>query len=295
MHELREAFAQRQNIMRLFRERTGASENTTEAVLAAYDLQAGNYRAQLRDPVHHARKEHNTAVLARVLDELDGERILDAGTGEATTLCTMAAKLKRPPRLLAGFDLSWSRIAHARVHARGFPGVDPHFFTGDLFHIPVADDSFDIVFTSHALEPNHGREQEALAGLARVSRRWIALFEPCYEFGGEGTRRAIEEKGYVRGLADAARTLGLEVVRHQIAGFQSVPNNETGLLLLRKPVAPTPPPEPWLACPRCQHPLQPIKGQLYCPDDCLVFPVLDGIPCLLPGNGILASQFASEF
>jgi ubiquinone/menaquinone biosynthesis C-methylase UbiE len=28
----------------------------------------------------------------------------------------------------------------------------------DLFHIPFADNSVDVVYTSHSLEPNGGRE-----------------------------------------------------------------------------------------------------------------------------------------
>ncbi len=278
--------------MRLFREKYGADSNSTEAVLVAYDLQSGSYRRALEAPEQRVCFDAYTSAMAAVLDTLDFDSLLDAGTGEATALCAILSRLRRRPARAAGFDLAWSRVAHGREHARGFPGDAPELFTGDIFHIPVAAAAFDCVFTSHALEPNFGREKEALVELARITRRWLVLFEPSYELGGNDTRRHIEEFHYVRGLPDAARDAGLEIVRHELLPASMSPRNQTAALILRKPGAPPPAPAQWLGCPLCHAPLTAMKGHLFCAEDGLVFPILDGIPALLPANGVLASHFA---
>lgn len=292
--ELKELYGKNVNIMQFFRELGGTQQNSTEAILVSYDLQSGSYTQALENPDYREKHERYTAALAAVLGPLDGDSLLEAGVGEATTLCNTVAKLRRQPREIHGFDISWSRIAYARRFARGF-NFQPTLSTGDLFHIPAPDSSFDIVFTSHALEPNHGRERDALAELARVSRKWVALFEPSYELGSPEARARIEAHGYIRGLPEVARELGLEVVEHRLIEVTYNPLNPTALLLLRKSAGDTAETAPGFGCPVCRRQLAPVRGQFFCAPCSLVFPVIDGIPCLLPGNGILASAFLTDF
>jgi SAM-dependent methyltransferase len=291
--ELKELYGKNVNVMQLFRELGGTNRNSREAILVSYDLQSGSYTQALEKPDYREKHERYTAALAQVLERLDGDSLLEAGVGEATTLCNTVAKLRRPPPTIHGFDISWSRIAYARRFASGF-AFAPRFSTGDLFHIPAPDGSFDIVLTSHAIEPNHGRECEALAELFRVARKWLVVFEPSYELGSAEARARIEANGYVRGLPEAARALGLEVVEHRLLEFSYNPLNPTALLLIRKP-EPAASAAPAFGCPLCRQPLAAVHGQLFCESCSLVFPVIDGIPCLLPGNGILASKFLADF
>lgn len=292
--ELKELYGKNVNIMQLFRELGGTTQNSAEAILVSYDLQSGSYTRALDRADYRANHELYTAALARVLDRLDGDSLLEAGVGEATTLCNTVSKLKRKPTAVHGFDISWSRIAFARRFASAFE-FRPVLTTGDLFHIPAQDDSFDIVLTSHAMEPNYGREREALAELARVSRKWLVLFEPSYELGSAEARARIEANGYVRGLPEIARELELEIVEHRLLDFTYTELNPTALLLLRKPVGASEKASPGCGCPVCHQPLAKVRGHRFCATCSLVFPVIDGIPCLLPGNGILASKFLTDF
>jgi uncharacterized protein YbaR (Trm112 family) len=292
LREAREAYARGENVMALFRSEAGAHANTHEAVLVSYDLQSGSYRAALDDPASRARVDRYSTMIADVLGELEHDSLLEAGTGEATTLLPVLSKLPHPPRRVVAFDLAWSRVAHARAHAAGFGTAPPELFAGDMFALPVVDGAFDVVLTAHALEPNGGRERAGIAELARASRRWLVLFEPSYELGGPQTRANIEKHGYVRGLRQTAEDLGLEVVRHELTD-ELTPNNETALLVLRKP-GEEPEREHWLGCPRCGEPLREVRDHLFCPSEGLVYPVLDGIPCLDPRNAIVASAFADE-
>lgn len=66
-----------------------------------------------------------------------------------------------------GFDLSWSRISVAQKWLDE-KSVKAQLFVGDLFSIPLADRSVDVVYTSHSLEPNGGKEELAIKELLRV-------------------------------------------------------------------------------------------------------------------------------
>lgn len=292
LKHLRELYGQGVNIMGLFRDAAGTRENSTDAILVAYDLQSGSYIAGVQQPEARERLARYTGEIAAVLGPLQAESLLEAGVGEATTLCSVLTQLPQPPAKVAGFDISWSRLACAAQYAHdcGSAGID--FFTGDLFRIPVSDAAFDVVYTAHAIEPNHGREREVLQELYRVARKWLVLFEPSYELGSAATRERIEQHGYCRGLPALAREFGWEIVRHELLQHPTRENNQTAMLVIRKPEPATPAPASVFACPTCRTALQSVRGQLFCADCGRVYPVLDGIPCLLPANGVLASKFA---
>jgi SAM-dependent methyltransferase len=157
---MRTAYAAGENVMARAREITGTPANAVLATLIAYDLQTGTYNALAR---------RNAAMNARWCGQMAGllapwlggtRSVLEAGSGEATTLAGMLAHLPAPPAHALGFDLSWSRCAEGRAWLEE-RGVNADLFVADLFHIPLADESVDVVYTSHTLEPNGGREEEA--------------------------------------------------------------------------------------------------------------------------------------
>ena len=226
LKELKKLYDERVNIMGLFRELTGSSQNSVDAILVSYDLQSGSYARGIEDPARKEMLHRYTAAIAAVLDRFPAASILEAGVGEATTLSNVIAKLKRPPKSVHGFDISWSRIDVAREYAARFEGFAPTLFTGDLFHIPAPDSAFDLVFTAHAIEPNFGRERKALAELYRVARRWLVLFKPSYELGSDATKLHIEKHGYCRNLRGVAEELGCKVIEHRLHEFSYVPHNQ---------------------------------------------------------------------
>ena len=74
------------------------------------------------------------------------------------------------------------------------------FFVGNMFHIPFADNSIDIVYTSHSMEPNGGREKEAMAELYRVAGKYLVLLEPSYELATDDGKQRMDRLGYVKGM-----------------------------------------------------------------------------------------------
>jgi ubiquinone/menaquinone biosynthesis C-methylase UbiE/uncharacterized protein YbaR (Trm112 family) len=291
MKRLRDHYEKGENIMQLLRD-AGVTKDS-EAVLAAYDLQAGTYVEAMRSPSYSARKLKYASAIAKVLNQLGAASILEAGVGEATTIAHVIPRMIPQPIIAAGFDISWSRLAQAKIYSRRHAAIS--LVLGDLFAIPAADNSFDVVYTAHSIEPNRGMEKAALKELYRVARRYVVLFEPAATFGNQATKSRIEHHHYCTDLERHARELGYEVGEHRLFDISLSDENQTELLAIVKDSSSDENADHtrWVACPRCGTPLVDHLEQLYCEECCLVYPIIGDIPCLLPTAGILASNFLS--
>lgn len=289
--ELLEHYRQGRNITALLRDERGAEGNTEAIIEVAYDLQTGSYIESMRDPEMAEHKRRYAAELAGTLVGLGGfESVLEAGIGEGTTLSGVLDNLG--PVTAYGFDLSWSRVAFARRWLRTCGHDSVHLCTGSLLAMPFADDSVDVVFTSHAVEPNGGREAAILAELTRVARRFVVLWEPSYAHASEAGRRRMDAHGYCRNLPETAETLGLRVLEHRALRESANPLNPTAVTVIQcEPPADVAPKHPW-ACPQHRTPLRSLGGMLFSPEGLAVYPVLGGIPCLRAENAVVASRYA---
>lgn len=292
--ELKRIYASGGNVMAALRESTGKTGNSPEAVKISYDLQSGSYTRAWSDP--ETRKGHDAycAEIAAIISGYEPNAVLEAGVGEATTLCSIVERMTKRPSLVAGFDISWSRIHFGRRHAASCGFHEFIFCTGQLERIPFPDNAFDIVYTAHAVEPNRGREAEILCELLRVARSKVILFEPSYELGGAETKARIEEHGYCRDLPAAAIAAGGRIIRHELLRNPTRATNATACLVVEKSGHSTGICNRSFACSRCTSHLDFLNGHQYCKWCATVFPVIDGIPCLLPENGILAVHYADN-
>jgi hypothetical protein len=287
-----ELYARGENLMANLRSlsgRAGANgSNTVEDIMISYDFQAGSYiRSYEQDPAHVDRF---TAELRNVLAPLGPiDTLLEAGCGEARTLSVLASGMPARPAL-GGFDISWSRVKLGQAFASRYE-LSPALFCADLFRIPLADHSVDVVYTCHSIEPNGGREREAIAELARVARNWLVLLEPAHDLAGEEARRHMESHGYVQNLAATIRSLGLDLVEHRLYPVCANPLNPTGLYLVKIGSTSEPATAFRFQCPVSGTPLEPGPDAYYAPESFLAYPVLRGVPCLLESNAILATKF----
>ncbi len=287
--ELKAAFARNENITRALRKSPDATTNEQSAILIAYDFQAGSYIRALNDPAQRAIEQRYAEAIAQVLRPLRPQFLLEAGVGEATTFREVLRRISLPARSAAlGFDLSWSRI-HVGKRYLGEDGPGPALFVGELEAIPLAEGAADIVYTSHAIEPNHGREGQILDELYRVAGRYLLLCEPGYELASEEARARMELLGYCRGLREWAVERGWKVVEHRLLGDFNNAHNPTAMLLIEKPVRAAAPPE--FVCPNCRGPLARTDEALFCAAEGLAFPFLRGIPCLARHDAILAGRY----
>ena len=280
------------NITEHLRSLEGAAHNSENAILYAYDVQAGSYVRALDDPGYAVRKRAAAARIAKVLAPLQFETMLDAGTGEATTLAALLPLLSVQPARVLAFDLSLSRLLFAQDHLREHGLDHVELFTGALETIPLADASIDLVLTVHVCEPNGGREREVLADLLRVARRYLVLVEPSYELAPAEARRRMEQHGYVRGLPDHLRALGATIASIEPFGADLNPLNPAAVLVVDKGEPAESAGDAILVSPFSRSPLARGDGCLYSGDG-FAFPVIAGIACLLPENAVLAAHMAA--
>ena len=293
MKQAKELYERGENIMRLCREAESSEVNSLNGILAAYDLQAGSYVRLLSDPVHAQFAKAYCGAIAGILDRLSPVSVMEAGVGEATTLVNTLHQMRhRPPHAL-GFDISWSRVAVGREFAEA-NHANPRLFVGSLEDIPIEDDSVDVVYTSHSMEPNRGGEIRILRELFRVTRRYLVLLEPSNELGGADTKRHIEEHKYCLDLYRHAQSLGFNVVEHRLFDHIKNPENETALMIIAKRDSAEAYAGDFLACPSCHGALVYNTGNYFCTECLMVYPEVAGIPCLLKSHGILATRYLDQ-
>jgi len=163
-------------------------------------------------------------------------------------------------------------------------------FVGDMFNTPLKDNSIDIVYTSHTIEPNGGKEFEALQELYRVTGKYLVLLEPTFEFAGEIARKRMKSLGYTTQLYSTVKELGFKVVEHRLFDVSVEPVvNPTGLIVIEKNEsvnAKSP-----LCCPITKTDIILKKGAYFSPEGLLAYPIIDDIPCLMSQNAIVATKF----
>ncbi|MCB9025426.1 MAG: methyltransferase domain-containing protein [Bdellovibrionaceae bacterium] len=293
LKKISDIYKEGKNITQYINEMKGAKYNDTESILIAYEFQSGSY-SEIARKNSKFRQEY-TNKIAEVIDSLEADTICEVGVGEATTLSGVVKQLKRSPAVICGFDLSWSRIKYAQKFCieEGLSNKSTHLFSADMFAIPLEDKCLDLLYTSHSLEPNRGREEEALRELIRVARKWIVLLEPSYELAGEEQRERMDKLGYVRDLPGTLERLGATVVEHKLFEIHSNPLNKTALTIAKMPIIEEYKMKTQLAyvCPITKMPLKYINNCFFGEECLLTYPIIEGVPCLHPQNAIVTARF----
>ncbi len=288
LKKIKELYNKGENLMEYFRQSKNQSYNDTESVLISYDFQAGSYIKYTEE--HADFNQKYTSGLAEIITQFCPSSVLEAGVGEATTLKNVIAKLSINDLNVYGFDLSWSRVRYAKQYCEDSP-KNITLFTGDMFQMPIQDNSIDVVYTSHAIEPNGGRELEALKELYRVTRKYLILLEPCFELATEVAKQRMLHHGYVTKLQSTIEELGYKVIEFKLYEHNDNPLNPTGITILEKTDNLLPVIENPLACPNTLGALKEYESGFYAQESFLAYPKLDGVPCLLPENALIASHF----
>lgn len=288
--QLQALYKQGANISHLLRKEHNVLNNTDEIIEIAYDLQTGSYTAAMENAEISAHKRDYSSEIAKVIKSLCKPRsICEAGVGEATTLSGVLKSIGSDVSSF-GFDLSWSRVAYAKKWLHANDIANATLCTGNLFHIPFADSSIDVVYTSHSIEPNGGNEKSILQELFRVAKKFLVLLEPGYELANEEARQRMDSHGYCKGLRSIAESLGYRVLRHELFPFSANPLNPTAITIIQKDDD-EPVPSHILACPRFKTPLEKMGSVLFSPEALVAYPILNDIPCLRIDNGIFASKY----
>ena len=289
--KIKEAFARGENITSLLKKVADHKQNTEEIIETAYDLQSGSYVKLLDSPQHKAHRElSGKGIAAEILNLTNPKSILEAGIGEGTGFSFVVQNIGESIQYAHGFDISWSRIATCRNYLEKQDMSNTFLSVASLLHMPYVDNSFDFVYTSHAIEPNGGHEEPILRELYRVTSRYLILLEPGYELASPEAKARMEQHGYCKDLAGCAGRMGMRVIKNQLFPHTGNPMNPTALIVIEKqPGANSAVPQ--LACPRFGDPLEDSVDSLYSSQSLRAYPKIKGIPCLRIGDGIIASAY----
>lgn len=296
IHGMREAYSRNENVMSFARQELNRKDNSSTAILIAYDLQAGSYSSiasKNKEVIDRWCSQLASIISNLISKELIKDKtytLLEVGCGEATTLAGVCSSLGSEIVSDAfGFDLSWSRINEGQKWLKDSK-VEASLVVGDLLNIPLQDASIDIVYSSHSLEPNRGQEMNAISECARVARHAVVLVEPIYELGSPEAQIRMDQQGYVKDLKSTAEKLGLEILEYKLLDFCHRAENPSGVLILKKPGNDLLPQTlPW-ACPLTHSPLTNLDDILFSNETGIGYPIVRGIPMLRPEHALVLSK-----
>jgi len=291
--DLRKAYMRKENITKLLSLQGGLDRE--EVIEIAYDIQSGSY---IEDAISSPERLKRYAKEIHELSSkfiFDQDVILDCGAGELTTISALSQHLPGLTRLLA-CDISLSRLRVGRRFAercmRSDLAQNLELFVADMACMPLADSSVDVVFTSHALEPNHGREAALLRELLRISRRHLILFEPSWENATKAIRSRMDEHGYVRDLPRHIKEAGGRLISVEPLPNPLNPMNPTycyvvevidQCIRVKNEIQ-------GFQCPRSGFPLQKYSNYWWSIESGWAYPEIEGVSCLRTKHGLLMSH-----
>jgi ubiquinone/menaquinone biosynthesis C-methylase UbiE len=298
-------YSRQGNISEFLRNSLLLERNTPEIIEIAYDLQAGSYVNQaLKNPIQQG---NYCDELARYLDKYltKDDSLLEIGCGEATTTFSVFQSLTNKPSHVLGFDISFSRIKVAikfwthkynkYINLVDAQSITSRFFIADLFSIPLSDKSVDIVYTSHSIEPNGGREVEALRSIFRIAKKRVLLFEPYFEAASPEGQARMSSHGYIKEIPKAIQEAGGKLQDIQKIEHIGNPLNPTYLFDIEIEIDSDPLVNPSIwADPITLNPLYEQNDCFYSPTAGLAYPVIQGIPCLRPEQAIIATHLLDD-
>lgn len=261
-----------------------------ESIMISYDFQAGSYTRLAKQ--NHDYIDRYTDAIKDIFPVFgDFSSIMEVGVGEATLMNPLMHKIDPHNKLQKlGFDISWSRTRYARKNTEETNNTI-NLFMANLFEIPLPDNSVDIIYTSHSLEPNGGREKEALRELYRVAKNFVILLEPDFHNATEEGKERMTHHGYVKDLARHAKELGFEVITDHPFGVCINPLNPTGLTIIKKNGIKTGA-SPSYVCPLTKAALSQSGSVYFSGKSGLIYPIIDGIPCLISSAAIVGLHFS---
>jgi ubiquinone/menaquinone biosynthesis C-methylase UbiE/uncharacterized protein YbaR (Trm112 family) len=287
INKIKDIYKNGENMMEFLRSVTDG-KNDTESIMISYDFQAGSY-IKIASQNETYINQYTDAIIHELNQLIPFQSIMEVGVGEATLMSPLMKKIDPDNKLTKlGFDISWSRVRYGLQHAGTF-NQQLNLFTANLFDIPLPDNSVDIVYTSHSLEPNGGNEKNALTELCRVAAKYVVLLEPDYEGGSAEAKQRMDKHGYVKDLAKHASELGYEVVTDRSFNVFINPLNPTRLTIIKKNAQHTSPIV--FCCPVTKTVLEKVSGNWYSKETGLLYPQIDGIPCLLEQQALLATHY----
>ncbi len=292
IQKIKKLYDQNQNLTEYFKTTQNKNNLSSQEIELIYDLQSGNYSKKYENNISH--KEYKNKLSDEIVNYLNNlnfkfDSILEAGIGEGTTFVNVIQKLNILKLKSFGVDISWSRLAYANKFLKKHSIKNVKLATGLLENLPFLENSVDIVYTAHSIEPNGGKEKEILKELFRVAKNYLILLEPSYEFGNDEQKERMDNLSYAKNLSKYCEELGYKIIKHELLKNHSVENNKTEIIIIEKSTKKTKTKD-FLACPETKTKLFKNKNFYYSAESFYSYPILENIICLNSENKILSTK-----
>ena len=86
---------------------------------------------------------------------------------------------------MGALDIAFQRLEKGKKFLKKRKIRLDYIVKGDAANIPFADNSFDLIYTSHCIEQVPHLFNDILKECIRVSKNYVVLIEPSYEFGSK--------------------------------------------------------------------------------------------------------------
>ena len=185
-------------------------ENTNltrlKKIQIGYELQAGSYeKAYNYNELMQKRVKILKNTIIEILKTKERCKIIEVGIGEGNTMRHLVENLdeKVLNRIdLYGIELSFSRIKITKKHL-----PNSNLYVSDMKYLPFSENSFDIVYTSSAIEPNINNENDILQELYRISSNYLILFEISYREANDKLKERFDKHKYVKNIYESIKEL----------------------------------------------------------------------------------------
>ncbi|MGD1809773.1 hypothetical protein ACP6PL_30710 [Dapis sp. BLCC M126] len=295
VEELKKLYSQNVNLIEYLNNRKDCNSlNRQEKISLSYDIQAGSY-AKAYNSSEKIREINSKSgqKIAQILEEISPSTVVDAGTGETTGLADVLLNIKQKKIEFAAFDISLSRLLYGKLFLNAKGLRIPRLFTSDLTKISLAENSVDCIMTRHAIEPNGGMEDVICQEFYRVTKKYVLLIEPSWEFARDEQKERMLRHGYIKNLPGALERTGFKILTHEPWNWNVNPLNIAALILAQKSttIKDYDFKDFQFTYPSTNLLLKNVEDGLYCQEMGALFPFVQKIACLLENQALLTTRY----
>ena len=199
-----------ENFMQFLEKNTNLTR--LKIIQIGYELQAGNYEAKYNNEATPTKKRIDILKkeINNILKSKNTCNIIEVGIGEGNTMRHLIESLDKETLdkiNFYGVELSLSRTKIAKKH---LPMCN--LSVADMNNLPFDDNSFDIVYTASAIEPNIDNEEIILKELYRICKNNLILFEISYKEASLKLRERMDKHKYVKYLYETIIKLNYNLI-----------------------------------------------------------------------------------
>lgn len=210
----------------------------------------------------------SASYILKILKETNSKSFMEIGAGELTNIFEIYKNNNKEivfDKILA-LDLSLSRLKSGKKFLNeNFFHID-YCIKSNAENIPLSNNSVDLLFTIHCLEQVPHIAKYIIKEMIRVSKKYVVLIEPSYQYGSHVTRKRIFKKNYVKIDNDTFKDLDAKVVYREKNKLSSY-TSSSEIVILEKNKKKNYSNNFNFICPICKNSLIENKNSLTCLHD----------------------------